>query len=127
MSTSPDVHSTVHDRSDEQITGLYRGVARAMSAVAGQHLPAEQIPSTRAIIAQTLRWAAGQLGNSTATIMRLGRWAEQVDELGPCHGCRGLYPAEQRERHFADVAHDWDRIPRDLRGLPERGGCHASH
>src|SRR5436190_17653726 len=100
MSTSPDVRSTVHDRSDEDIAGLYRGVARAMTAVAGQHLPAEQIPSTRAIIAQTLRWAAGQLGNSTATIVRLRRWAEQVDDLVPCAGCRGLYQADEREDHF---------------------------
>jgi hypothetical protein len=39
--------------------------------------------SNRRMMAATLRWAAEQSGNSTAMVLRLRRWAEQVDATVP--------------------------------------------
>lgn len=64
-------------------------------------------------------------GHAALTLTTVGTFPtrdEAMAEVVFCPGCKMTYLQSHAGEHFANVAHNWDDIPRPLRGLPTRDG-----
>jgi len=117
MSTSPEQLRELFQRATHAVT---------LKMLLPSPRPVRRLDNTRTVMAETLRWAASQPSNPAEMAAQLATWASEIEQATLCP-CGAVYQSADEDRHFADVAHDWDDVPRRLRGLPEGGDHDAVH